>query len=157
MLINGRELGSFRALLSRAVLLIFETFCIAVTAFAVLFTAYNAGPIVERWVAPVISRLQIIKAEFDTKTSTNIWVQFTKHRDCEFIGIIWFKQDDLGVLERVRVEFPERSGNPTRPRGFQRAGPWKIEVSLEELYGHSFARIYHRCHGFWISISELWP
>jgi hypothetical protein len=143
-------------MLSRA----FTGFCAAIAFFATLYTIWLVGPSIETRFRPVVSKLQILSMEPTADGRTKIKAGFTKLRDCEFVGIAWFVGDRPRDFERVSVVLqrdPADNGSPDRPLGYQRAGPWIIGMPPADLKSNSFARLSHRCHAFWTTITEFYP
>lgn len=143
----------------QALLLIFKVFCVVAIGLALLWTAYIIGPHIEAKYFPVVSKLTITDMREDGGRAM-IYAQFTKHRNCEFLGISWYRGDQGEGFERVPVALlrePGDSSSPNRPLGLQRAGPWEVAMSPEEIRGNSFAKLSHRCHVFWVSTTDFYP
>lgn len=139
---------------------VFKAFCAAIIFFAVAFTVYTIGPIIEtRWF-PAVSKLQILSLTATAEGGSVLHAQFTKLRGCEYLGIAWFRGSSSGEFERVPIVLLRREGDtssPDRPQGTQRAGPWIVSLPPEELRKNSFAQLSHRCHGFWVTKTDFWP
>lgn len=125
---------------------------------SILALVWTVGTTREGEWFPVTSRAALISAEpFDG--GALVYFQFTKVRECEFIGLSWFKGQPDGVFDRVRINFNgdgDDSGS-TRPRGTQIAGPWFIDIPPNELQANSFAIVRHRCHPFWQTSTIFYP
>lgn len=137
----------------------FKAFCVTVIVIATAFTFYLVGPSVETRYFPVVGKLTIDRIEWQGPGVTRIWASFTKRRDCEYVGIAWFRgtRDDF---ERVPVilhrEKNDRS-SPNRPTGYQHAGPWDVMVPMHEIPANSFAVLSHACHPFWNTTTDFYP
>lgn len=137
-----------------------QTICVAVIMLCTIGLFYSVGPALETTYWPVVSKLQIKNIEVDEKKWVRIQATFTKLRDCEYVGLTWFKGQRPNDFERVPVVLqrdPLDVGSPTRPLGTQRAGPWLIAVTPEEFKYQSFAQLWHRCHPFWTTVTEFYP
>lgn len=146
--------------LSRLVVFGIKTACAVIVVICSLFTLFTVGPSVETRFFPVVSKLKITKILAEGESSSRIYAEFDKKRDCEYIGISWFHGHPAGDFERVPVSLLRREGDsssPNRPLGLQKAGPWIVSVPPAELRKNSFARLTHRCHLFWVSTTDFWP
>lgn len=141
--------------------LIVKAISAAIIFASALFAIFIVGPAVEtRWF-PVVSKLRITKVMTGEEAGTSVvYAEFSKKRDCEYVGIAWFQGDPNGVFERVPVILLRKEGDqssPNRPLGTQKAGPWIVGVPPDELRKNSFARLYHRCFPFWPTTTDFWP
>ncbi len=140
--------------------LLVKVFSATVIVIAVVFTFLTVGPAVETNFFPVVSKLRIVSLTQDADGNSVVQAQFTKYRDCTFIGIAWFRIYPEGDFERVPVTLLRREGDtssPNRPLGTQRAGPWIIGLTNDELLNHSFATLSHECSPLWISTTNFYP
>lgn len=131
-----------------------------ITLFMTLYAIFLLGPWLEMRYWPVLSKLEILRIEPQSPLHADMYVQFTKERDCQYIGMAWFKGLRSGGFERVLVipmRDPKDTGSPNRPLGTQRAGPWRISMLAEEVKTNSFANIFHQCHPFWITHTKFYP
>jgi hypothetical protein len=140
---------------------LFTAFSLAVTFFGTLFLAWTAGPFIERWAfGPVVSKLRIVHMAKIEGDHTELYAEFTKLRDCDYVGIAWFRGSPQGGFERVPVILKrpdyDRS-SPNRPLGLQRAGPWEVFLKPEQIVSNSFARLSHKCHGLWTTTTDFFP
>ncbi len=134
--------------------------CAAIIFAATLQTILIVGPWAETKFWPPVSKLQILTAHATDADETEIQAYFTKRRDCEYIGISWFRGAPDGQFERVPIVLLRSEGDtssPNRPVGTQKAGPWIISLSSDDLTKRSFARLYHRCNPFWITTTDFYP
>lgn len=147
--------------LARLLLASFKTFCVVAIVLAMLWTTLTIGPHLEARYFPVASRLQITAMEDTGRGTTRVWASFTKLRDCEFLGLSWYRGSRAGGFERVHVALQPRPDGDlsglTRPLGWQFAGPWEVGMPANEIPDGSFARLAHRCHIFWVSMTEFYP
>lgn len=129
------------------------------TVFAAILVVWSWGPIVETKFWPAVSKLVVDKTEWNGTESTKIWVHFTKLRNCEFVGITWYKGKATGEFTRVAVvtRSPNDDSNPNRATGTQAAGPWTIALNPVDLRTDSFAQLLHRCHPFWTTTTDFFP
>lgn len=137
-----------------------KVFCAGVILLGLGFTVWAIGPSIERNYFPVVSKLTIDSLGSDEQGHSVVGARFTKFRDCEYIGIAWFRGSLEQGFERVPVILWRKPGDrssPNRPIGMQRAGPWLIAVSPDEIHTNSFARLFHRCHPFWLSRTDFFP
>ena len=138
----------------------FKALCTVVVVTCFMFTLYAVGPAFETRFFPVVSKLQVMKAEEADDGKTVIYAAFEKRRECEYIGITWFVGDRRKEFERVPIVLLRQendTSSPNRPLGFQRVGPWIISTSLEDFRKRSFAQLHHRCHGFWNTVTDFYP
>lgn len=151
-----------RAFLDRARRILFDASFYLVLIIGAYITVFNVGPYAETALWPVVKDFRVLAEHelADGRVSLD-QVEFSKARNCEYIGISWYRGSRGGVFERVPVETRRRTGDdssPNRPLGRQRTGPWIIALpSLEELKGNSFAELQHRCQPLWITTTRLYP
>jgi hypothetical protein len=126
-----------------------------------LYSVYTAGPWLETRFFPVVGKLEIESAEPGPMPGTTlVRAAFRKLRNCDYIGIAWFRGTREDGFERVPIILQREPGDlssPNRPVGYQQAGPWIIGVAPDELRSLSFAELQHRCHSFWVTTTEFWP
>lgn len=150
-----------RKLIADLALVAFKTCCAVATAVAVLWTFLIVGPHVETRFNPVTSKVTITAVEdVAGGKSALVWATFTKYRNCEFVGLSWYRGAAAGGFQRVPVVLPRPTGDVstlTRPLGWQVGGPWEIGMPATEIPHGSFARLAHRCHVFWITMTEFYP
>lgn len=135
-------------------------FCAAIIFACTLYFVFMVGPAVETRFFPVVSKLTVTSLAADETGQAVIGAQFTKLRDCEYLGIAWYRGSPSGQFERVPVILQRQEGDtssPNRPTGTQRAGPWIIGMPPAEIPGNSFARLSHRCHPFWVTTTDFYP
>jgi hypothetical protein len=132
-----------------------------ITVVSLILTLYTVGPSIETRMFPAVSKLRILSMMSGPEPHTSvIQAEFTKLRNCEFLGIAWFKITPAGDFERVPVILLRKPGDnssPNRPLGLQRAGPWQIGVDRDDIYSKSFARLTHQCHPLWPTSTEFFP
>lgn len=139
----------------------FKVFCSAVIFFAVAFTVYTVGPVIETRYFPAVSKLTIRQLSENEDGHAVVMAEFNKLRgECEYVGIAWYHGLPGGQFERVPVVLMRRDGDdssPNRPTGKQIAGPWVIHVPAAEIAGNSFSRLAHRCHPLWTTVTDFYP
>lgn len=134
--------------------------CGVIIAICTVFTLITVGPAIETHMFPVVSKLRITQVSPDVDGNSLVYAEFTKLRNCEYVGISWFHGDPAGEFERVPVILLRKEGDtssPNRPVGTQKAGPWIIAIPPEEVRSHSFAKLSHRCNPFWLTTTDFWP
>ena len=139
---------------------LFEASFYLVLILGFAFTFFNMGPYLETRFWPPVSKLNVLSLTPGDDNTSVLDAEFTKRRDCEYLGISWFKALPDGKFERVPVILLRKDGDtssPNRPVGTQRAGPWIIGVPPAELRTSSFARLSHRCHPFWLTTTDFYP
>lgn len=133
---------------------------IAMTIAVLLVTFFVTLPGVETRYWPVVQKLEILSVADAGDGRSLVFGQFNKVRQCEYVGIAWFRRNSNGVLERVSIEtrrLPTDEASPNRPLGEQKAGPWIIAIPHDELIGVSVAELTHRCHPFWTTVTHFYP
>lgn len=142
--------------------ILIETCAFIGIAFFLLLAIWTAGPWFEARFFPVASKLSITKMVPHPAGTEIEAATFTKLRDCEFLGLSWFHKLSDGTIERVSLMPDMTAGRAlapyTRPLGSNIiAGPWLVSLPLGEVQFNSFARIYHRCHNFWTTVTDFYP
>ena len=138
-------------------------FCFCVGIFSAVITVWSFGPAVERAWFPVVGKLQILRSTEIEPGITEIYAQFRKVRDCEYVSVAWYIGNPNGDFQQVRVQTivnPDMLNevqSPTRPLGTSNAGPWRIGMSLADLKNNSFAILSHQCHPFWVTRTNFYP
>lgn len=81
---------------------------------------------IEASIFPVVTDFKVVETK-QHDTHLDIYVSFTKSRDCEFLGINWYSGK-----ERVSLIFEEDRGEVplSRPTGEQLTGPWDCLCKL---------------------------
>lgn len=137
-----------------------KVFCGVIIAMGLGFTVYSIGPSFEQKYFPVVSKLTMINVSSDEEGHAVLMAEFNKMRNCEYLGIAWYRGTQSQGFERVPVMLLRSAGDrssPNRPTGRQRSGPWVIHMPVNEIDGNSFAQLFHRCHPFWTSTTDFWP
>lgn len=148
----------------RWILVLFEACAAIGIAFFAGLTIWMAGPTIESRFFPVATKLNITMLTSHPAGTQIEAATFTKIRDCEFLGISWFHRLKDGTIERVSL-LPKnlaQSNNVvselTRPVGRNLiSGPWLVSLPLQETIYHSFARIHHKCHPYWTTVTDFYP
>lgn len=144
---------------NRLILYGIKVACAVIIVICSVFTLFTVGPAIETRLFPVVSTLRILSITADQDGQAVVDAEFTKLRDCEFVGISWYRNLAEG-FERVPVILHRREGDtssPNRPVGTQRAGPWVIGMPAAELRENSFAVLTHTCHPLWPTRTAFWP
>lgn len=117
--------------------------------------------------------LPIVVVEYPSRPDAptpyvDIYVQFEKVRNCEFLieevvigdrlvrlnrSLSWYDINN----QRLRIEFPENDDHlpASRPVGEQYAGPWRI-YGVNSVAGTT-ATVAHRCHPLWLTYTHFHP
>lgn len=123
---------------------------------AILALGWTVGTTREGEWFPVTSPAELVSVE-PFNGGSLVYFRFNKQRECEFIGLSWFR--DTEPFDRVRINFnvDDDDSATTRPRGDQVAGPWFIDLPPDELQENSFAIVRHRCHPLWQTSTIFYP
>lgn len=136
-----------------------KTFSAFVIFIALTVTVYTVGPWLETKYFPVVGKLEVHQIHRLDETTTRLFVSFRKLRNCQYLGISWFRGNPEH-FERVPVVLMRAPGDissPNRPIGHQAAGPWDVLMNEEDLRRNSFAELYHRCHFLWNTTTNFYP
>jgi len=137
-----------------------KVLCAAVILAAAFFTVLTVGPAIETRFFPVVSKLKITQVRADDDGNSVVYANYSKIRPCEYVGLAWYHGDPAGDFERISVVLLRKDGDtssPNRPLGTQKAGPWIVGISPDELKGNSFARLSHRCNPLWLTTTDFYP
>lgn len=126
-----------------------------------LMTVWTVGPYLESRLFPVAAKLSVVNMKSDPAGTKIESAVFTKLRDCQLTNLSWYYVNKDGVLSRVSV-MPIRAIDDypvfvNKPEGTHLVGPWIVGLRLRDVIYRSFARIEHRCHPFWMTVSDLYP
>ena len=127
---------------------------------ATMILIWIVGPEIETHYFPVVGKLNIERMEDAPGGQTKIWASFRKLRACEYIGIAWYRGDRKSEFTRVSLildRAPGDDSNPNRPVGFQRSGPWTVDIPRHEIETNSFVQLFHKCHFAWTTTTEYYP
>lgn len=125
-----------------------------------VYTIFIAGPLVESKFFPVLEKLEITSVMPTGEETSNVYVEFTKLRECAYVGVAWFEGRRSGGFHRVLFvaqRNKEDSSSPNRPLGKQTAGPWLVGIKAEDVKTNSFVDIFHQCHPFWVTKTQWYP
>jgi hypothetical protein len=125
-----------------------------------IYSFFMLGPEVETLYRPVLSKLIITEVEEVTPETSMVRAEFTKLRNCEYMGIAWYRGTEANYFDRVSmtpVKDPDDTSSPNRPVGTQSAGPWRLTMKAEEVRKNSFVQVFHRCHPFWTTMTRFYP
>lgn len=155
----SRAAGKIRRFFTRLLYNSVIAFFAVLIVFCVAYVGFMLGPAIETNFNPAVSKLTILKHEGDMN-STTILAEFTKIRNCKYLGISWTHVLPTGEYERVPVVLgrsPGDTSDPSRPVGLTIAGPWTLPLSWDEIMNHSFAQLYHQCQPFWVTVTNFYP
>lgn len=130
-----------------------------ITMTVLLITIFVTLPLVETRFFPVVHKLQIDSIEPLGEQSV-IRGTLNKVRQCDYVGVAWFKRNAIGTLDRVQVQTRRDItdvSSPNRPLGRQGVGPWIIAIPADEIRANSVAELTHRCHPFWTTVTHFYP
>jgi len=111
-------------------------------------------------VFPVVAGTDVTRAVGSVKGIPNIDGQTVfyghakKLRNCSFERVEWYLIDG-GVSSRVDVAFYEM-GKVRHPGDFS-FGPWGIMATRKELMQNSWAKVFHRCHPLFLTVTNFYP
>lgn len=111
------------------------------------------GPSLDGYYFPVVDETQIIKIEEQPDHTTIFSGKSIKNRRCDFIRIAWYKSDGR-IMVPVNLEFIERP--KLRYPGIFTFGPWKVNLTFNEVVNYSSAIVYHKCHFLWETQTQFW-
>lgn len=137
-----------------------KIFSTIIIILSVIYAIFSWGTELETRFAPVVGKLEILSIGAGPDGKTRVKVAFRKLRDCEYFGIVWLKKNVAGAFEPVAVELlraPGDIGSPNRPLGRHIAGPWLVSLSPDEILKVSYVNVYHRCHPFWLTRTQIYP
>lgn len=137
-----------------------KAFSSAVIFFSTLLTIYTVGPDIETRFFPVVGKLVIERMDKVDEKTTTIDAYFNKLRNCDYLGIAWYRGQRDSGFERVPLILLRATGDdssPNRPVGAQRSGPWVVTIPIDEVKTNSFVELKHQCHPFWVTTTEFYP
>jgi hypothetical protein len=103
---------------------------------------------------PVVANTHIIHSIPVGETSSRIWGEADRIRNCSFERIEW----RLGTPRRsslAAVKFEETA--KVRDTGKFEFGPWRIALTPEQIHKRSYAVVFHRCHPLWLTETRFYP
>jgi hypothetical protein len=109
---------------------------------------------------PVVVNVDLIYAgPYNGGEETEIILTFNKVRECHpFLGMDWYIDTARGyekVLHRY-VRSYTNDQDSSRPTGVNVSEPWIISVPYAD-FDRTFAEVQHRCHPYWITVTQFWP
>ena len=134
------------------------------TVLAIFWASLVAGPI-EGTFWPVTDYIHISKMTPRENGWTYIWGSSVKYRaGCRFDHIEWY----IGLPgDDVRVDVDTLASPINRPAGAFNWGPWKVQLTPEQITDRSHAVMFHRCHDItffgktlirlWMTETSVWP
>ena len=101
-----------------------------------------------------VTNMGVIEAHAaEGETWTRIWGHSFRLRHCSFDHLSWYlghEDDD----SRADLIFEE--GTKVRSNGRFDFGPWLVQLTPQQLFGRSYAIVYHRCHPFWLTETRFY-
>lgn len=129
------------------------------TVIIIVPAFFHFGPKIERRVNPVVSALEItsIEPQGEGALVSGRWI---KHRDCQFVDMIWSRIGRDGWQRQVYVD-RRPSGRPTGrtlPQGRQEMPePWFVRMPADKIREQSVVTMYYRCHPLWQTTADFYP
>lgn len=142
---------------------IIKSFSFAIIFVATVATVLTVGPYLETRFFPVLDKLVIDEVTEISPDMTAVRVHFNKRRNCDFLGITWYRGNRNGTtdgfyrVELVLLRDPNDTSSPNRPIGYQKAGPWQVAMPAKSIRTESFVDMYHSCNPFWTTRTEFYP
>jgi hypothetical protein len=130
-----------------------------IIAIVTVFALSPALARLEPMLFPVTTRLEIRQEAVRIEDGIiEFYVKFDKKRQCDFLGIAWYRGDERLVL---KFEASSSLSPATRIVGPQFTGPWQLSAPsgfapLTTMKGTK-ARVLHRCHPIWTTITQIYP
>lgn len=146
----GRNLSMFT--IKSAVVVVLAT-CAAYFFFVI-------GPTAESRYFPVLGKLKLTKIKEDGPDSSLVMATFRKKRDCDYLGIAWYRLLPNGATERIAIVLRRKEGDessPNRPLGVSVTGPWEVAMPAQQIPILSVVEVFHRCHPFWTTRTPFYP
>ena len=134
--------------------------CAGLIFVCTVATILLAGPALEGKMFPVVSHFEITRTVPISAEETAVYGAFTKYRECEYVGMSWYRKDGTGSLERVGLRQVPPAGdipNPTRPLGRQSFGPWNVAMGEADIRPRSYVEVAHNCTWLWITKTVFYP
>ncbi len=126
---------------------------IGALALVTMFFVFASGGRIEGYLFPVASRGEILRHVAVGETSTRIWGQAARLRDCSFDHLVWFLGDDH---DNARADLVFEEGTRLRGGGSFTFGPWLVQLTPDQLLSRSYAIVYHRCHPLWLTETRFY-
>ncbi len=136
---------------------------IASVAVLALGLGANLGRI-EGTVWPVTDETAITKVEVLEYGQSRIWGEFRKLRDCRFEGLTFYLTSAGGGSA---ADLVFEGGTKVRDSGFETFGPWRVQLTAEQLRERSRAEVRHVCPMFaiggrsvyrpWQTVTQFYP
>ena len=102
---------------------------------------------------PVVSAFKITSiVEYGT-AKIDLYGTSQKVRNCDFERLEW-RINNGSQSTPATVIFGE--GTVLRPPGPLGFGPWVMDITKADL-DRSFARVYHKCHWGWLTVTDFYP
>lgn len=116
-------------------------------ALLVAFSLHLFGGKVEGRFFPVVNGVTVERTESAPDQYTRIWGSFSLNRaGCDFSGLEWRL---TGNVRDYVVDLVFEEGTRKRAGGKQAFGPWRVQLTSEQLTERSAAIAYHQCPWRW--------
>ncbi len=114
------------------------------------YVYYSAGTI-EGWFYPVTTKATAIRITHDNWKTSSVNGEYIKIRECEFIDLTWYSKK---LKSFVPVQFP---GLYSRRVGRHVFNNLRVDMPHDQVLENSVVHAYHRCHPFWVTITDVFP
>lgn len=119
---------------------------LALAGVVALFVAQVAGKIEGKFF-PVVSDVEITRYEPAEDGYTRIWGTFSLDRDsCDFVSLAWSLK---GATRDVGADLVFEEGTRERDNGLQEFGPWRVQLTQDQIRNRSSATVIHSCPLRW--------
>ncbi len=126
----------------------------------ILLVTVVIGGRVEGILRPVVTGVSIDRIQVAGETSARIWGTFRILRpDCDFRGLQWFL---VGTNRETLVALEFEEGSKVRDGGLNEFGPWRVQLTPDQLKQISRASVFHQCYAFgvarpWLTETRFYP
>lgn len=133
-------------------------FTIAVTVVVTLTafpTLIGLAKLAETGYFPVLQPLTVTRSVRTSDEGVVIYGRVQKTRDCQFENVSFYKKTRFGdeLVSAERLKPPKVESNPVGATVF---GPWKVDVTKEELEAITTIKALHRCHPLYLTESIIY-
>ena len=124
--------------------------------FVLAFFLQAVGGQIEGRFFPVVEGAEVTRVDDLSEGFSRIWGSFTILRPgCDFRGLDW---QLVGANRNVSADLIFEEGTKERAGGVNDFGPWRIQLTPEQLQQRSVAIVYHACpYRWWITETRFYP
>lgn len=122
-------------------------------------TAFPTFVGISQWVEtkyfPVISKIDYVQTDDTGDNKVLVWGKVSKNRDCEFENISFYKKTRWGdeVVQSQRLTPRQYT---SAPKGDYDFGPYKVNMTRQELESTSLIKFVHDCHPIYLTESIVY-